>query len=183
MSDSSPPVVVRDATPDDADFIVECNLRLAEESEHRRLDRAVLERGVRRGLASRELARYFVAEVDGRPVGTTMITYELTDWRCGVIWWLQSVFVVPEMRRRGVFRALYDHIARCARADADVRALRLYVHRANERALATYLALGMQRSGYEVLEHDWSGAVRPASDAPPDEPTKTSEAPGSPDAP
>jgi GNAT superfamily N-acetyltransferase len=149
---------IRDAGPSDADYIVECNLRLAEETEDKALDRDVLARGVARGLASPELCRYFVAEVDGRIAGTTMLTFELTDWRCGVIWWLQSVYIEPDMRRHGVFRAIYRHISGIARADADVRGLRLYVRHDNERARRTYEAMGMSHSGYDVFEDDWSAA-------------------------
>jgi GNAT superfamily N-acetyltransferase len=100
-----------------------------------------------------------VAEADGRVVGTTMLTYELTDWRDGVIWWLQSVFIEPEQRRHGVFRAIYRHIEALARAHSDVRGLRLYVHRDNARAMQTYESLGMEKAGYELYEHDWSGSV------------------------
>jgi ribosomal protein S18 acetylase RimI-like enzyme len=106
------------------------------------------------------LCRYFVAEIDGKVVGTTMVTLELTDWRDGVLWWLQSVYVEPDFRRAGVFRALYRHIAERARHDQDVRGLRLYVHHTNQRAMRTYEAMGMAKADYEFYEHDWSDAVR-----------------------
>lgn len=153
MAQSS--IRVRDAAADDADFIVDCNVALAEESEGKSLDRPVLAQGVRMGLARPGLARYFIAECDGRRVGTTMLTYELTDWRNGVLWWLQSVYVLPDFRQRGVFRAIYGHIERLAREDPEARGLRLYVLSENRRALRTYEAMGMSDSGYVVYEHDW----------------------------
>ena len=149
-------IVVRDATPDDSEFIADCNCRLAEESEHKTLDRLVLDSGIRRGMGNPAMCRYFVAEVNGRRAGMTMLTYELTDWRDGVIWWLQSVYVFEEFRHRGVFRALYDHIERLARRSPEVRGLRLYVRTDNERAVKTYRAMGMEPTGYEVLEKDWT---------------------------
>jgi GNAT superfamily N-acetyltransferase len=145
---------IRDASADDVDRIVGWNLRLAEESEDKTLDRSVLTEGVRRGMEHPGLCHYFIAELDGAPVGTTMLTYELTDWRCGVIWWLQSVFVEPDARKRGVFRAIYAHIASMARQDPDVRGLRLYVRFDNEKARRTYEAMGMSPSGYEVFEDE-----------------------------
>jgi len=151
-----PSVAVRNAVAQDADFIVDCNIALAEESENKRLDREVLSRGVRRGFAQPGLARYFIAECDGERAGTTMLTYELTDWRDGVVWWLQSVYVLPAYRKRGVFRAIYRHIERLARQDPDARGLRLYVLEDNTRALRTYEAMGMSASGYLVYEHDWA---------------------------
>jgi len=157
-------VTVRDAKTSDIDAIVEYNQRLAEETEGKRLNPAVIGAGVRRGFDSPQMCRYFVAEVDGRVVGTTMLTYELTDWRDGVIWWLQSVFIEPEFRRHGVFRAIYRHIENLARRHPEVRGLRLYVHRDNARAMKTYEALGMEKAGYELYEHDWSGSVHPADE-------------------
>ena len=157
-------ITVRDATPADIEAIVGYNQRLANETEGKSLAPAVIGAGVRRGFASPEMCRYFVAEADGCVIGTTMLTYELTDWRDGVIWWLQSVFIEPEFRRHGVFRAIYRHIENLARQHADVRGLRLYVHRDNARAMKTYEALGMEKAGYELYEHDWSGSVHPVDE-------------------
>lgn len=154
-------ITVRDATAADIDAIVGYNQRLAQETEGKSLAPAVIGAGVRRGFASPEMCRYFVAEADGRVVGTTMLTYELTDWRDGVIWWLQSVFIEPEFRRHGVFRSIYRHIEALAREQPDVRGLRLYVHRDNARAMKTYESMGMEKAGYELYEHDWSGSVHP----------------------
>jgi len=161
---ATPTILVRDATASDAGIIVDFNRRLALESENKILDDATLTSGVARGLASPSLCRYFVAEVDGRAVGTTMITYELTDWRDGVLWWLQSVYIEPDQRRSGVFRAIFRHIETIARREPDVRGLRLYVHRLNERAMRTYEAMGMDASDYELYELDWSGSVRKRQD-------------------
>lgn len=149
-------IVVRDATIDDVQFIADCNCRLATETEDKSLDREVLAAGIRRGLSSPSLCRYFIAEVGGRRAGTTMVTYELTDWRDGVIWWLQSVYVPEDFRNMGVFRCVYQHIETLARRSREVRGLRLYVRSDNERAKRTYRAMGMANAGYEVFEKDWS---------------------------
>lgn len=151
-----PKVIVRDGTVDDLEFIVECNCRLGLETEDKTLDRGVLTDGVRRGMSSPQMCRYFIAEADGKPVGMTMVTFELTDWRDGVIWWLQSVYVMPDFRNFGIFRRVYYHIAELAKNSDDVRALRLYVLTDNHRAVKTYEAMGMSHAGYEVLEDDWS---------------------------
>jgi GNAT superfamily N-acetyltransferase len=155
-----PKITIRDANELDLSVLVDFNRRLALESEGKVLDDPTLTAGVRRGLAHPELCRYFVAQADGRTVGSTMVTFELTDWRDGVLWWLQSVYVEPAARRHGVFRAIYRHIEAVARADRDVRGLRLYVHRLNQPAQKTYAAVGMSKAEYEVFEFDWSGRVR-----------------------
>lgn len=157
-------ITVRDADGRDLATIVDFNRRLALETEGKVLDAATVTAGVHRGLAHPELCRYFVAEADGRVVGTTMVTFELTDWRDGVLWWLQSVYVETEFRRAGVFRALYRHIADRAQKSKDARGLRLYVHHDNKRAMRTYEAMGMAKAAYEVYEYDWSDAVRRRED-------------------
>ncbi|MCA9665298.1 MAG: GNAT family N-acetyltransferase [Myxococcales bacterium] len=159
MAEARAEVRVRDAVASDRDRIVDYNLALARESEDKAIDRATLTSGVDRALASPALCRYFIAEIDAQPVGQTMITYELSDWRDGVLWWIQSVYVEPGARRKGVFRALYEHIEGLAREQGDVGGIRLYVERENARAMRTYEALGLRAAGYIVYEVDWSGAV------------------------
>ncbi len=146
------PPALRRATPADAAVIVEFNRRLAEESEGKVLDLPVLAAGVAACLADPGKALYFVAEDGGRVVGQVMLTTEWSDWRNGWIWWIQSVYVVPDQRRRGVFRALFDHVCRQAREDRNVVGLRLYVEEENHAAQETYVRLGMRRTGYHVLE-------------------------------
>jgi ribosomal protein S18 acetylase RimI-like enzyme len=73
-----------------------------------------------------------------------------------MFWWIQSVYVHPDHRRRGIFRALHEHVAAAARAEPDVCGLRLYVERDNAPALATYERLGMKPSGHLLYEIDFS---------------------------
>jgi ribosomal protein S18 acetylase RimI-like enzyme len=146
------PWTIRAATPADAPMVVEFNRRLAEESEGKVLDPAVLTPGVLAGLADRNKALYFVAEGEGIVAGQIMVTFEWSDWRNGWIWWIQSVYVRHEQRRRGVFRALFEHVEGLARADPGVIGLRLYVENGNHAAQETYARLGMKRAGYFVLE-------------------------------
>jgi GNAT superfamily N-acetyltransferase len=148
---------VRSASLDDLPVIVEFNCRLAAETEHKRLDLPTVTRGVRRALSQPEMCRYFVAEQQSEIIGQAMVTYELTDWRDGVLWWFQSVYVVEQHRGHGVFRALFDHITKTAQAEPDVRGLRLYVEHENARAQRVYEQLGLKPSGHLVYERDWSG--------------------------
>ena len=149
-------LLIRDARPEDRDVIVDFNARLAQESEGKTLDLDVLARGVTGALAHPELCRYFVAEHAGEIVGQLMITYEWTDWRDGVLWWLQSVYVSAPWRRRGVFGRLLAHATDLARSDPRARGLRLYVETHNTAARETYARLGFVPSGHLVLEQDWS---------------------------
>jgi GNAT superfamily N-acetyltransferase len=158
-SDVSPPpplrlptVTIRPATPADAGRITEFNLLLAMESESIALDPERLARGVRLGLETTGRGRYWVAEEDGRVRGQCMVTTEWSDWRSGWIWWLQSVYVEPGWRGRGLFSALWDRVLEDAHAEGDVVTLRLYVHRENRLARAVYERAGMEESPYLVYE-------------------------------
>ena len=143
---------IRRATPDDKNVVVEFNRLLAEESEGKALDLALLRAGVAAGLADPHKALYFVAEEDGRLLGQLMLTTEWSDWRNGWFWWVQSVYVRPEARRRGVFRALFEHVRQAAVLEPDVIGLRLYVDGDNRVARQTYTRVGLEPTGYLLLE-------------------------------
>ena len=103
---------VRRAGAADAPTVVDFNCRLAQESEGKTLDAAVLAPGVAAGLADPHKAAYFVAEEGTEVVGQLMLTREWSDWRNGWFWWIQSVYVREDWRRRGIFRLLYEHVQR-----------------------------------------------------------------------
>jgi ribosomal protein S18 acetylase RimI-like enzyme len=98
---------------------------------------------------------YRIAEVNNTRIGQMMVTYEWSDWRNGVFWWIQSVYTVPEFRRRGVFHALYAQVqAEAGQQQSSVCGLRLYVDDHNEQAQATYRRCGMHETGYRLFEVD-----------------------------
>lgn len=145
---------MRAALPSDLEHIVEFNAGIALETEKLELDRNRLQAGVKAVLEDAGKGRYFIACHQGRAVGQIMITREWSDWRNGDFWWIQSVYVVPEMRSRGVFSKLYRHVENSAH-DEGARGIRLYVDGHNERAAAVYASLGMQRSQYLMMETDF----------------------------
>ncbi len=143
---------IRRATPADAAVVCEFNAALARESEGKELDPATLAAGVRAVLADPAKGVYTVAERGGAVVGQMMLTYEWSDWRDGWFWWIQSVYVRPDARRGGVFRALYADALTRAAAEPEVIGIRLYMEPGNAHARATYTSLGMVEAGYEVFE-------------------------------
>jgi GNAT superfamily N-acetyltransferase len=149
MNDGKP--TVRPAGVQDLEWLIAGNLALAEETERMRLDEETLRRGIRALLESRAPGRYWVAELDGRVVGQLLITFEWSDWRNRMVWWIQSVFVVPDARGRDVLRTLYNRARREALA-AGAGGLRLYVDTTNLPAQAAYTALGMNGDHYRVFE-------------------------------
>jgi len=146
---------IRNATRDDVPFLADCNIAMAFESEAKRLDREVLTRGIVAVFDHPERGFYLVAEGDGQAVGSLLITHEWSDWRNGGWWWIQSVYVMPDARRRGVFSAMYRDVEARGQASAGVIGLRLYVETNNSRAQATYAALGMEPAHYSLYQRSW----------------------------
>jgi ribosomal protein S18 acetylase RimI-like enzyme len=142
----------RDARPTDGSDIVEFQIAMARETEDFALDRAICTKGVRAVFADRSLGRYFVADSDSQLVASLMITPEWSDWRNGVVWWIQSVYVRPEFRRRGIYAGLYNHVKQIADRDLNVRGIRLYVDRRNTPAQEVYRRMGMNGEHYQVFE-------------------------------
>jgi ribosomal protein S18 acetylase RimI-like enzyme len=148
---SEPCPEVRPASAEDVSVIADFNIAMARETESLELDPAVVRPGVAAVLQESSRGWYFVAVLDRRVVGCLLITREWSDWRNGDLWWIQSVYVTPHARGRGVFRALYQRVHHEAQA-ADARGLRLYVERDNTTAQATYKKLGMRLTHYDLME-------------------------------
>lgn len=141
------------ATAADADIIARFNQAMALETEDKTLSDSEIFPGVAAQIANPELGYYLVAEnADDTVIGCLGITYEWSDWRNGQFLWIQSVYIAPESRRLGAFRALYQEIISRAKADQKVCGVRLYVEHDNDSARTTYLNLGMSKTHYDLLE-------------------------------
>lgn len=147
--------MVRAAVLEDAPRIRDFNIAMARETESRDLDAAVVDAGVRRLFERPEYGFYLIAACADEVAGCLMVTTEWSDWRDGLFWWIQSVYVAPGYRRGGVFRALYEHVRVLARADTTVCGLRLYVEGDNAIARHTYRELGMVETSYVMCEEEF----------------------------
>jgi ribosomal protein S18 acetylase RimI-like enzyme len=143
---------IRVADARDGEALVAFNMAMARETEAKELDEDVLRAGVQALFEKPQNGFYVVAEEGDVTVGSAMITFEWSDWRNGLFWWIQSVYVLPEHRRRGVYRRLYEYIKELAAADRTVCGFRLYVERENEVAQRTYERLGMTETYYKMFE-------------------------------
>ena len=139
----------------DAETIAGYNAALAAETERLELDRDRLLLGVRAVLEDPAKGFYTVAETADTVVGQMMITFEWSDWRNGTFWWIQSVYVHPEYRRRGIFSRLHRQVLDEARKLGTVCGLRLYVEKENQQAQRTYQRLGMQKAIFDMYEADF----------------------------
>jgi ribosomal protein S18 acetylase RimI-like enzyme len=145
---------VRRGNKQDAAVIADFNRAMARETEDRELPMDKIYPGVERLMGKPEYGFYIVAEAAGEVVGTLMITTEWSDWRNGLFWWIQSVYVAPTHRRRGIYRHMYRHIQQLASAEPDVCGYRLYVEKDNRIAQQTYQSLGMIETDYLLYEEE-----------------------------
>ena len=148
----TPPFHIRSAVASDAETIAGFNIAMATEVEKKTIPVSVAVPGVTAVLDDPLKGFYLLAESNGVPVASLMITYEWSDWSNAVYWWVQSVYVVPERRRQGVYAAMYGHVLDIARQAGNVCGIRLYVFDENDRAQRTYEALGMERARYTIFE-------------------------------
>lgn len=158
-------LIVRPARPDDVNVLVNFSAAMAMETEGLTLDTERLRRGTLAVLESPTRGFYLVAELTKGSlkvvvVGQLLVTYEWSDWRNAAFWWIQSVYVHPDSRRRGVYRRMHESVLAQARAQGDVCGVRLYVEEENEAAQAVYGRVGLSRSRYVVFEDDFVLARR-----------------------
>ncbi|HNR68929.1 MAG TPA: GNAT family N-acetyltransferase [bacterium] len=146
-------IAVRQAQLDDAETIAEFNIAMAQETENKKLDPRTILAGVHGLLNKPEYGFYLVAESGGRIAGCLLITFEWSDWRNGLFWWIQSVYVLPEFRRQGVYRRLYNAVQERGRKER-VCGFRLYVEKENLAAMQTYCRLGMFETPYRIYERE-----------------------------
>lgn len=146
-------VHIRKAISADAKSIVGFQLKMAKETEDLLLDQTTVEQGVSAVFHDKNKGSYFVAEVNNEVVGSLMTTYEWSDWRNGNVLWIQSVYVQPEMRGKGIYRKLYEHVKSLVQdSESEYRGIRLYVDKTNSNAQTVYERLGMVKHHYHMYE-------------------------------
>ncbi len=145
-------ITVRTATEDDAPRIVDFQMDMAWESEGLELERATLVRGVAGVFSDPSRGTYWVAEAEGVLAGMLLTVPEWSDWRDATVLWVHSVYVAPESRRKGVYRALYEHLHAMVEASPTLAGLRLYVDKRNAQARLVYEAMGMTSEHYDLYE-------------------------------
>ncbi len=144
-------ITIRKANVADAATIIDFQQKMAWETERMTLVPEIISKGVTGVFKDLSRGQYYVAEISGRIVASLLITFEWSDWRNSNVWWFQSVYVLPEYRRTGIFRNMYSFV----KDEADknkVAGLRLYVELNNVRARKTYEALGMSSEHYTMYE-------------------------------
>ena len=148
-------IQVIQAGPRHSEVIAEFNQAMAIETEGRKLPWDKIHPGIKAILQDSSLGFYLVALYQGEVVGCLAITYEWSDWRNGLFRWIQSVFVAPSHRTKGVFTGLYSHVKGLASSKPDVCGVRLYVEKENTKAQQTYKKLEMIETHYRIMEEEF----------------------------
>lgn len=138
-------------------MLADFQLRLADETENVQLKKDIVSAGMKALFDDASRGTYYVALADGKIIGCFLITYEWSDWRNGMVWWLQSVYVSKSYRQQGVFKDMYHHIRQTILNDPGIIGLRLYVDKSNTRAQKVYESMGMNGDHYMVFEWMKSG--------------------------
>ncbi len=143
---------VKEASFSDADGIAGFQIAMALETENLQLDKILVQQGVNAVFEDTGKGRYFIALDDEKLIASLMITDEWSDWRNGYIYWIQSVYVLPEYRGKGVFKQMYLHIKALVQNDPALSGIRLYVDKTNHKAQKVYKNIGMNDSHYQLFE-------------------------------
>lgn len=145
-------MIIRQALLQDAAELAEFNINMARETEAIELIPEVIGAGVEAMIENPQMGFYLVVELDNGIQASLMVTNEWSDWRNGMFWWIQSVYVRPEYRGQGLYRVLYQRVKELAAQESSVCGFRLYVERNNSVAQKTYESLGMSETDYKIYE-------------------------------
>lgn len=143
---------ITEAVKENIETIAGFQQKMAWETEEFKLNHEIVSKGVSAVFDKPELGKYFVVKYDNKVIASLLITYEWSDWRNTKVWWIQSVYVLPEHRRKGVFKLMYSHIKSIVQQDKNIGGVRLYVDKTNKNAQKTYENVGMNGEHYQLFE-------------------------------
>ncbi len=143
---------IRKATSNNILDIVEFQVAMAKETENLKLNpRTVLE-GVKTVFNHSEIGHYIVVEENNKIIACTLILKEWSDWRAKSILWIHSLYVLPQFRKRGIFKKIYEYLKNNVETSEELGGLRLYVDKKNVPAQKAYEAVGMTSEHYALYE-------------------------------
>lgn len=145
-------MLIRKARPEDASTIAGFQLAMALETEDLNLDKATVNSGVEAVFNDPSKGNYYIAEIEGHVVASLLTTFEWSDWRNGTVLWIQSVYVLPDFRKIGIYTSMYQHIQQLVTENDDLKGIRLYAEKKNDTAHLVYEKAGMSAEHYQLYE-------------------------------
>ena len=152
-------ITVRRAVPADFDTLFQLYIDNGGDKIGHKRD--LLRNGLRKLVSSPDLGFHIVAEAEGETVGMLRVAFEWSPYRDGTFWWVENVYIAPDWRRKGVYRAMHRHIHREAEEDPTICGIRLYTDEDNHGARRTYESVGMSGYMMELFETDFVYGPRP----------------------
>lgn len=145
-------IQIRQANKEDYEAIAAFQMKMALETENLKLDEETVRKGVQSAMQDPTKGKYFVGEENGKIISSLLVTFEWSDWRNKWVLWIQSVYVLPEYRKQGIFNQMYQKVKEWAEQDNEVSGIRLYVDKTNQRAIEVYKRVGMNGEHYQLFE-------------------------------
>ena len=142
----------RKAKPEEYKVIAGFQEKMAWETEHFKLNTDTVLKGVKAVFEDNSKGEYYIVEEDGKITASLLTTYEWSDWRNNFVIWIQSVYVLPEYRKKGVFNLMYSEIKNIVKNNQNYSGIRLYVDKTNKNAQKVYTKIGMQGKHYSLFE-------------------------------
>ena len=142
---------VRNAEIKDLPFLIEFTAEEAREAEESVLIPDTLEKGIRTALENSSVAMYWVlVDESNKPVGNVSALKEWSDWKAGYYWWIQSMYLSPSQRCKGLMSLLLDSVKSEMKLQKGLE-LRLYVHENNQAAIKAYEKSQFIHSPYKIM--------------------------------
>jgi GNAT superfamily N-acetyltransferase len=137
---------IRTAAASDAALMLDFIRRLAEFEREPNGVVATEEDLIRHGFGPEPKYRCLIAEWDGAPAGFALFHYNFSTWRGQPGLYLEDLFVLVEMRGKGIGKALLQRLAQIA-LEEKCYGLRWMVLEWNDPALKFYESLGAELLG------------------------------------
>jgi len=132
--------------------LVNLQSKMALETENLILHPDIVEQGILAVIEDDRKGKYYKIVQTGKVIGCMLNTYEWSEWRNGQIVWIQSLYILPAYRKKGLFSAAYQYMRELVQKNAQYKGIRLYVDKRNEAAIAAYESVGMSNEHYEIFE-------------------------------
>ncbi len=142
----------REAKENEYKVIAGFQEKMAWETEHFKLDTDIVLKGVKAVFKDSSKGKYYIIEDDAKIIASLLTTYEWSDWRNSYVIWIQSVYVLPGYRKRGIFKIMYSEIKKTVQNNSNYSGIRLYVDKTNTKAVEVYKKIGMTGEHYYLFE-------------------------------
>lgn len=151
-------LTIRNTTAADVPLILDFIRALAKYEREPQAVVATKEDLHRDGFGPDPKYRCVIAEWDNRPAGFAFFFYNYSTWRGRPGLYLEDLFVLPEMRGKGIGKALLKHLAEIAVRE-NCYGIRWMVLEWNEPAIKFYESLGAELLGEWETMLLWDAAL------------------------